>query len=746
MMALPASSPAQKRIVLIGGGHAHVEVLRAFGMQPEPGVELVLIAKELDAPYSGMLPGFVAGHYTFDDCHIDLVRLARFAGARLIHGEANGIDRRNRRVMLKDRPPVAYDLLSIDTGITPLLDDIQGASQWGLAVKPVSSFGPRWQATEARALQANGPRRFVVVGTGAAGFELVLAIRQRLQSQAGERGIAPDAFSFTLVGKGELLTSHNTRAQAYARRALAEAGVALITGEAAVSVTADTVGLASGRIIASDVTVITTKAAPPEWFASTDLMRDPNGFLGIRPTLQLLDDNDVFAVGDCASTLDHPREKAGVFAVRQGPPLTRNLRRRLANLAAQPFVPQKRFLTLLSTGGRAAIAARGPLAAAGGWVWTWKDHIDRTFMARFNTLPIMAPAAPLGTEDLAMRCRGCAAKIDPVALRGALGRLNPLPASHAIRDLAPGDDAALLDLGLDALRLETVDFFPAFWPDPYLFGQIAAAHAMSDIYAKGGTPDHALAIAVLPHKPRNLREDDLFQLMAGARSVLDRDGVALVGGHSSEGVELAAGFFVSGHVPRHRGLSKGGARPGDQLILTKPLGTGILFAAWMRGQARASQISAALAGMCRTNRDATQVLLAHGATAATDVTGFGLGGHLLEMLDATSLAASPVSATIVFERCPLYAGVEHLAKIGIRSTLIAETASLAERIGSAPEHRTWTLPIVLDPQTSGGLLAALPADRAAAALADLRAAGLDAALVGEVRAADGDGPSITLTA
>src|SRR5262245_35817096 len=137
----PAKS-IRKRVVLIGGGHAHVLVLRSFGMKPEPGVDLLLIACELDAPYSGMLPGYIAGHYSFEQCHIDLVRLAQFAGARLIHGEAIAIERATRRVVLKDRPPVTYDLLSIDTGITPLLDDIAGAEKWGLAVKPVSTFGP----------------------------------------------------------------------------------------------------------------------------------------------------------------------------------------------------------------------------------------------------------------------------------------------------------------------------------------------------------------------------------------------------------------------------------------------------------------------------------------------------------------------------------------------------------------------------------------------------------------------------
>ena len=150
---------AERRLVLIGGGHAHVVVLRELAMTPEPGLEIVLVAKELDAPYSGMLPGYVATHYDLDACHIDLVRLAHFAGARVIHGVANGIDTTLKRVQLHGRPPIAYDLLSIDTGITPAVGDIEGADENAVAVKPVSTFAPRWKALEARALAAGGPRR-----------------------------------------------------------------------------------------------------------------------------------------------------------------------------------------------------------------------------------------------------------------------------------------------------------------------------------------------------------------------------------------------------------------------------------------------------------------------------------------------------------------------------------------------------------------------------------------------------------
>ena len=720
------TAPASTHIVLVGGGHTHVIALKAFGMKPEPGVVLTVIAKEIEAPYSGMLPGFVAGHYTYDQCHIDLVRLAAWAGARLIHGEVTAVDRLTRRVAIAGRPPLAYDLLSIDVGIAPRLQGIEGAAEHGLAVKPVSTFAARWRALERAALSAEGPRRIAVVGAGAAGFELVLAIRHRLRGQAVPAGIEPDAFSFVLIGGSELLPSHNARARVLARREIEAQGVTLVEHEKVVGVRRGEVVLASGRVIKADATLLATQAGAADWFKSSGLPCDDAGFIAVRPPLQLLDDDDVFAVGDCATVLEHPREKAGVFAVRQGMPLAENLRLRARGLTAKPFTPQSDFLTLLSTGRRHAIAARNGLAFAGGLIWRWKDHIDRSFMDKFNVLPSMAATGDANEDE--MRCAGCAAKIGPVTLAAALDRLGS-------GNARPRDDAALIDEGGAELRVETVDFFRAFWPEPYVFGEIAANHAMNDVFAMGATPTHALANVVLPYaKPQRVGED-LFQLLAGARAAFEREGVAVVGGHSSEGQELAAGFFVSGKVPRESVLGKGGLRPGDRLILTRPLGTGILFAALMRGRARATAIDAALASMRRSNGAIAHIMRTHAPSAATDVTGFGLAGHLLEMLKAGG-----VSAELDLARVPLYASVHALARDGIASSLLPENSRLASALTGASGGEASVRAILFDPQTAGGFLFGIAAAEAEKCVEALRAAGAhDAAIIGAVGEASEDG-------
>lgn len=388
------AAPTTIDIVLVGGGHAHVHVLTDLAMRPLPGMRITLISRDLATPYSGMLPGVIAGLYRADQAHIDLAQLTAATRVRLIHGEANGLDRLNKRVLLAGKPPVDYDLVSFDVGIAPSLTPITGAAEHAIAVKPIGSFLKKIDDLIARCRRPDGPRRIVSIGGGAGGVELLLSLRTRLMAEARSAAIDGDAFSFTLVSDGEILATHNRRVRDAFRQAFAARGMVLREHAHARAVTIDTVSIGHSEELAADVVLVTTDAAAPAWFRGTGLALDGKGFLAVGPTLQSTNDADVFAAGDCAALMASPREKAGVYAVRAGPPLADNLHRRARGVGPEVWYPQRRHLALISTGERYAVASRGFFKAEGAFVWTVKDWIDRRWMRMYQDVDALIARMP----------------------------------------------------------------------------------------------------------------------------------------------------------------------------------------------------------------------------------------------------------------------------------------------------------------------------------------------------------------
>jgi selenide,water dikinase len=738
-----SDTPVVKDLVLVGGGHSHVAVLKRFGMKPVPGVRLTLICRDVHTPYSGMLPGYVAGHYGFDDVHIDVGALARFAGARFFHSGVTGLDIAAKRVLCDNRPPVPYDLLSINTGSTPRTDDVPGATELAVPVKPINGFLERWEALKTRALKSEGPLRIAVVGAGAGGVEILLAIQHRLRLLRHDAGMGGDEIIFDLItDTDEIMPTHNGTARKAFEQALQTRGVTVHTGAPVRRVAPGKLLLGGGEEIEADEILWVTAAGAPAWPGDAGLAVDQAGFIKVSDTLQSVSHPEIFAAGDVASMVNHPRPKSGVFAVRQGKPLANNLRRALLGRTPRPFRPQKRFLSLVSTGDRYAVASRGAWSLRGKLIWTWKDWIDRRFMDKFNDLPEMEedektdiPSGLAGDDvikeisAIAMRCGGCGAKVGATVLGRALSGLTPVPRKDVLIGLHAPDDAAVVEVPPGKVMVHTVDSFRSMIDDPYVFGKIAANHALGDIYAMGADPQSALAIATVPFGLEEKVEDTLTQMMAGAMEILQDAGAALVGGHTSEGVELTLGFAINGLIDREQIMSKGGLKPGDKLIVTKPIGTGTLFAADMRHKAKGRWITAALQSMVQSNRLGAECLLAHDAHACTDVTGFGLLGHLVEMV-----RASEVDVELDLASIPLLEGALETVKAGIVSSLQPQNVRLRRAIVNLEEAgKDPRYPLIFDPQTAGGLLASVPEDRVAACIDQLKSLGYgEAAVIGSV--------------
>ena len=737
--------PVIKDLVLIGGGHSHLSVLKYFAMHPLPGLRLTLITRDLHTPYSGMLPGYIAGHYHYDEAHIDLRPLAQFAQARIYHAEVSDIDLENKQIFCPGRPPISYDFASINIGSRPGTLHIPGANEYAMPVKPIDHFLTQWQQLSQDVMNmavSNAVDKnfhLAIVGGGAGGVEMALATQFRLHHLLEQKNLANNFLKVDLYSDSDhILPTHNPQVRKRFEHFLQQRNIQIHRNHRIEEVQSNYLISSDEKKHQADAVLWVTNASAPAWLAEAGLAVDDKGFIAVNDYLQSTSHEAIFAAGDIAAVLNHPREKSGVFAVRQGPPLARNLERAVQNKPLKKFTPQKKFLGLISTGDKYAIASRGNWSLEGAWLWKIKDWIDRRFMDNFNTLPEMAqeqaPEFNKAMTDsqtlheisaIAMRCGGCGAKVGSTVLSRVINRLQPITRDDVVIGLSDPDDAAVTEVPAGKLVVQSVDYFRSFIDDPYIFGQIAANHALSDIFAMGAETQSAMAIATIPYGIEGQIEDQLFQTMSGALDVLNASNTALVGGHSSEGAELSFGLSVTGLADRDQVMRKSGMQTGDVLILTKALGTGTLFAADMRLKAKGRWIDNALQSMLLSNQAAGVCMHQHGATACTDVTGFGLLGHLVEMT-----RASGKSIELNLNTLPVLDGALEMIETGIFSSLQEQNVRLRRAIkdpGELRQHKHF--PLLFDPQTSGGLLAAIPAENAEACLLELKNAAYPASVI-----------------
>jgi len=706
------TAPDQQLLVLAGGGHSHALLLRHWLMEPRlrpPRTAVLLVNRRSTALYSGLVPALVAGLEPEAGCAIDLRELCRSVGVAFLQAEIIGLDLAEGALLLQGRPSLRFSALSLDVGAQTQLPQPAPGVPAPQTVKPLEPFLV-WLRRRLEPQDRAQP--LAIRGGGAAAVELALALRAR--------GLAP-----RLLLRGEALHLGAAAAHRRAEALLAARGIPV---ERAVAADAP-----------SDL-ACTGSVAPP-WLAACGLPVDrASGRVLCEPTLQVQGHPQLFACGDCALIAGAPRPPSGVWAVRAAPLLAHNLHRHLAD-AGRPlrrWRPQARALQLLGDGGSGADGRPRALALYGPWclgpsrwIWRWKQRIDRRFMALFPAPSHQRRRLQAGAGQEPMACRGCAAKLPAQPLQAALARL-----AGTAHGPQPQDAAPVLALPEGSTLLQSVDGFPALVADPWLNGRLTTLHACSDLWASGAAVHSLQAVVTVPQAASLLQEEWLLQSLAGVRSVLDPLGATLLGGHSLEGRDgagLGLSLSVNGMAPEGRHWGKGPLPEDAVLLLTRPIGSGVLFAAAQAGVADAAWIDAALETMQASQAPLVPLLAQHGCLACTDVTGFGLLGHLGEMLapgQAVQLDACAV---------PAMEGSLELLALGLASSLApANALALASLAPEGPVLLRRPVPaavqqLLIDPQTCGPLLAALPAHQADTALAAVRGAGFpQAALVGRV--------------
>ena len=369
----PPMKSAIKRLVLLGAGHAHVHVLKSLMDAPLSTTEVTLVSPYDRQVYSGMLPGWVAGHYQLEECVIPLAPLVAKIGVQFEQTAAVHIDFENNEVHCANGNKIAFDLISIDTGPVADLSTIPGAAEHAISIRPIESFIESFRCIkdEISARAGNDKTRIAFVGAGAGGIELALAMQY--------------AFSKNQI-EVTLISATNTLPGSVGPKLvaiLAAKGITLLSGRTAARIERGAVHLQSGEIIVADIIIAATGAAAAAWLSQSGLKTDERGFVLVNDYLQSVSHENVFAAGDCATMINFIRPKSGVYAVRAGPPIARNLRHYLNGAPLAAYAPQARSLYLVSTGDQYAIASWGNFALEGRWVWRWKDWIDRGFMAKY---------------------------------------------------------------------------------------------------------------------------------------------------------------------------------------------------------------------------------------------------------------------------------------------------------------------------------------------------------------------------
>ncbi|WP_114993582.1 selenide, water dikinase SelD [Synechococcus sp. UW179A] len=681
-------------LMLAGGGHSHALVLRRWAMQPSkrPKELITLVSRTSTALYSGMVPGLIAGIYQRSQVAIDLRDLADQAGVALVVAKITGLDLQNQQLQLDQRPALSYERLSLNLGAET---SISPAPTSGLV--PIKPLEPAlaFLTDQDQLIVDTGfaSSSFQVVGSGLAAVETVLALRQRWPRRPLLLRVRPRHLKPALI------------------RALREASIQIL----------ETSKLDPTEELKTTPGLVCTGSRAPHWLASSGLPCCPSsGRIRTEASLQVIGHPKLFAAGDCAVIDAQPRAPSGVWAVRAAAPLARNLEAACEGRPLRRWRPQRQALQLLggfNKGQPTAWGLRGSrLIGPHPLLWRLKSAIDARFMAMFRRSRSMD-----STE--AMACRGCAAKLPAGPLESALQH-----AGIATLGMQP-EDAAVLPLNTAvgmAPVLQSVDGFPALVSDPWLNGRLTALHACSDLWACGSRVLAAQVVVTLPQTTESTQETLLAQTLAGIRSALDPQGAQLIGGHTLETRDGFAQPPLSRAVQVTLSVSgqavdlfwpKAGLRAGDRLLLSRPLGTGVLFAAAMTGAAPAPALDLALEQMGTSQHVLLEELLElqsehpNAIHAATDITGFGLLGHLGEMLrnpglkvvlNGSQIPAVPEALSLLAKG---YAS--SLAPANRRAWSLLDNGDVDLQLASieprSMEHQA-LLELLVDPQTCGPLL------------------------------------------
>ena len=693
--------PITNDLVLIGGGHSHLSVLMKLSKKRLNGNRITLITNEIDTPYSGMIPGYIEGIYSWRDSHIDLYRLCLKLNVRFIHAEVERVSAHEKEIYFKDRPKIKFDVLSINTGIQSNNREIKGAAKYCLPVKPISKL------TNNFLNKITNFKSIAFIGGGAGSVELALAIKKRFLN------INQDIKITIITGKRGLLSTFPQKTKLTSLKTLEKFKIDIIEYKRVLEVKPKQIILSDKSMLKIDKAILSTNSMTPKWLAKSDILLTKDNYILVNKSFQT-NHKYVFASGDVIDFNNQNLKKAGVFAVRSGKPLAINIKQFILGKKLVEYKFNKNYLALIGTSKRSAIATKYNLTFNSRFFFYLKKYIDQNFIKKFSDFKIRKKFTleALKTDVLnifvkhkekitdkndIMQCKGCAAKVPLNALKQALPK-----------DIVSTSEDAVSVPGQPELY-QTVDMISSIITDPFLLGKIAANHSISDMVSVNSKITSAMMILQLPLSKTEINSRDLEQVLLGANEIFKTIDCPLIGGHTMIGKDKdpIIGFSILGQKQKKIKIMKNRRKikTKDLLILTEKIGSGLIFAGINNYLIDSYFQTDVIKQMIKGNLNFGKISNHLNILSMTDITGFGLANHLLNLIKRDN---NKTGLTIYPNKIPLFEGVNECINKNIKSSLFESNYDIAQKDIIYKRDKSKIDNIIYDPQTVGGIAFIIP--------------------------------------
>ncbi len=670
-----------KQLVLIGGGHANVQILKKLCMNRIKGLHTILISEHFEATYSGMTPGYIHRDFSREEISIDLQRLCFNAGTTFIKDKVIKLETNNKKIVLQNFPSINYDILSINTGS---ISNTKGIKIEKLSkcffAKPISSLVNNLGQIDK--IISNKKNRISIIGGGVASYELAFSLLRRYENN----------LEITIFGKNILKEKNlNEKTKKNLKKISSDLGIKEYSGEV-ISITETHLVLSSGDKFDSDLNLLSSGANIEIWLSESNLDKDKNGFIVVDNNLLSKSDKNIFVTGDACTVEDNFRPKSGVMAVRQGQVLKENVFSKLTGKPLIKFKAQKNWLYLIGTHKNKALLNYFFLSFHGLWCWKLKEWIDRGFINKFkftyNSKMFFRNFELEKPTDIKMYCQGCGSKVSKNTL------VNYLNDDDSNNDLP---DSSIINTNSSSL-LQSIDHIKLFTSlNPFDFGIISYLHSQNDILSSGGSVKTISVSQALPFSDGIIESFFMEYFMKGIKSEAIKDGSIIVSGHSYQSKEPGITITMNGSYEKQ--ITKSQAQENELIYLSKPLGTGYLLAAYFNNSELLSSFDfqKLMTWMKKGNKKISEISKNFNSKITTDISGFGLASHLSDICKSSGLSAEiKLNEEILINK-----NIEILKKF--KSTGFENNyLSSANEISISDNNKLQN--ILYDPQTNGPLL------------------------------------------